>query len=173
MKKFLAIFFALMLPMNALAEKGTREDPIWPKDSVNSAVVEVTSFDVNTFEEIRADITVQLIGSLDVVATYDKIQESSVEEIRGPLFFCFQFLLTASGLERGEKISIAAVDFFKAYNLKMIECPILTTLENVELLDDTSAYIYVGFRTLGSFPNLIVFNDTVWFEADISTKADY
>lgn len=172
MRSVVLLLLIVLIPATVFAATGTREDPIWPDDAIPYATISYTGVDANTYDELTAEVTVRFDGALRVNEAYEKIQEYQPYEVRGPLYFCFRFTLKANGLSPGEKLSIYAYDAFKAYNMDVIECDILTDLEQVELLDDTSAYIYVGFRTPGSLPRYIVFGDRLWFSAESSKKVD-
>ncbi|NLV47008.1 MAG: hypothetical protein GXY07_21210 [Candidatus Hydrogenedentes bacterium] len=145
---------------------GTREFPI------DVSVMEpITVVWQDAAGGIEAEITFKSIEDLSFPEAYEKIDELSYIEARGPLYFCFEILVQADKVDGGN-VAVLTSDQFKAFNMDFIQSEILTVLEEVELLEGTGAHFYVGFRTLGSFPGYIVFNNELWFDVRYAKIAE-
>ena len=152
----------MLLPLFTSAEAtiGSKDHPV-PESTAFEVKYEVMSF--SDYDYVSGDISLSIVGQLPGAQAIDKIYENSLREYQGPKYFCFKILVEAKNLSRDVSIPIVA-GVFKAYDEDFLESEILTVLSQVELLNGTKAYLYLGFRTPEGFPGYLVFNDTIWFD---------
>lgn len=160
------VFLMMMIPTLSLAyeepAKGTKDNPFYT--SINEeGTVEFKGIAGDYSSYASANITISVVGELKYSSAYDKISELALIEVRGPSYFCYKVLIKAEDIVGANSILITDEDF-KVYDLNRIEAPILTEYEEVELLNGTGAYMYIGVRTPNTFPMYIVFNNELWFD---------
>jgi len=92
--KPLTLLVALMLVIPSVVfayvepEKGSMDNPFY-----SSKTEEGTTEFTGLNEDVTANITVSVVGELKVGPTYEKISELTMEEVRGPLYFCYKVLI--------------------------------------------------------------------------------
>ena len=157
-----AILLLILIPIVSLTETalGTKEMPVKQNQPFTT---EYETMSYGDYEDVSGDITITVVGQLVGGKAIDKIYEYSFVQHQGPKYFCFKLLVSAENLSRNVSIPITA-GAFKAFDTNFLKSEILTEISYVELLNETKAYLYLGFRTPEDFPGYLVFDDSVWFD---------
>lgn len=160
------VFLMMVIPTMALAyeepAKGTKGNPFYTSKA-EEGIIEFKGPNADYSAYATANITVSVVGVLEVSPAYEKISELALIDARGPFYFCYKVLIKAEDIIGGNAIIVTS-EAFKVYDTDRVEVPILTKYEQAELLNGTGAYMYIGFRTPKTFPLYIVFNNELWFD---------
>lgn len=172
MKKLICSLLTVLLLVSSFSvvatdtpRRGTKDNPFYASKEESGNVLNFEGIDLNSSKIITADITIKVLGEYTVTPAYAMIEKFGRESyIRGPGYSCFKVLVSVSSLEGGSTVHIRAEDDFKVVDNNGVIAPVLTAFSRADILDDTSAYLYIGCRTVGSMPVYIVFDNTLWID---------